>query len=83
MKDYLVHSAQTMQCVSIRIVLIVAKIKVFRIWVIDVELAYFHSEKLLIRKFFITNPAPEFKQYPEECYELIERIYGLADSGDE
>ena len=83
MKDYLVHGAQTVRCVSVRTVLFVAKIKGFRIRVVDVKLAYLQSDKLLIRKIFITNPVPLFELSPEECLELFKQIYGLADSGDE
>ena len=39
MKDYLVHGAQIIQCVSVRIILVVAKMKGFRTWVVDVKLA--------------------------------------------
>ena len=67
MKDYLVYGAQIIQCVSVRIILVVAKIKSFRIWVFDVKLAYIQSDKPLIRKIFIVNPAPEFELSPEEC----------------
>ena len=38
-RDYLVHDAQTIQCVSVRIVLVFAKIKGFRVWVVDFKLA--------------------------------------------
>ena len=40
MKDYLGLGAQAIQCVSVRIILVVAKIKGFCIWVVDVKLAY-------------------------------------------
>ena len=65
MKDYLVHEAQTVQCVSVRIILVVTKIKGFRIWVVDIKLAYLQSDKLIIRKIFITNPAPGLELSPE------------------
>ena len=66
-----------------RIILVFAKIKGFRIWVVDVKLTYLQSDKPLMRKIFITNPAPEFDLSHEECLELLKPIYGLADSGDE
>ena len=56
MKDYLVHDAQTIQYVSIRIFLVVAKIKGFRIWVVDVKLVYLQYDKPLILK----NIHPKF-----------------------
>ena len=83
MKDYLVHGAQTIECVSVRIILDVTKIKGFRICVVDVKLAYLLSDKPMIRKIFITNSAPEFELSPEECLKLLKPIYGLADSEDE
>ena len=83
MKDYLVRRAQTVQCVSLRIVLVVMKIKGFHIWAVDVKLAYLQSDKPLIRKMFITNPAPEFELSPEERLELLIPIYGIAEPGDE
>ena len=83
MKDYIVHGTQTIQCVSIRIIFVVAKIKGFRIWVVDVKFTYLQSNKPLIRKIFITNPASEFKLSPEVCLKLLKPIYGLADSEDE
>ena len=61
MKDYLVRVAQTNQCASVRIILVFAKIKRFRIWVVDVKLVYLQSDKPLMRKMFSTNPAPEFE----------------------
>ena len=78
-KDFIVHGAQTIQCVSVRIILVVAKIKRFRIWVVDVQLAYLKSDKPLIRKIFITNLAPDFVLSPEECLEPLKLIYSLAD----
>ena len=62
--------------------LVVAKIKVFRMWAADVRLAYLQSDKPLIRKTFITNPAPEFELSHEECLGLLKPSYGLANSGD-
>ena len=83
MKDYLVHGAQTIQYVPVGIILVAAKIKGFRIWLVDAELAYLQSDKPLKRKMFITNPAPKSELSPEESLEPLELIYGLADSGDE
>ena len=67
MKDYVVHGAQTIQEVSIRIIFVVAKIKGFRTWVVDVKLAYLQSDKPLIRIKLITNPAVDLELAPEEC----------------
>ena len=67
MKDYLVHGVQTIQCVLARIILVVARISDFRIWVVDAKLAYQQFDKPLSRNIFITIPAPEFELSPEEC----------------
>ena len=69
MKDYLVHGAQTMQCVSVRLILVIAKGKGLRIWTMDVKLAYLQSNKPLTRKTFINNSAPEFELSLEEVLE--------------
>ena len=50
MKDYLVHGAQIIPCVSVHIILVVTKIKGFHIRIVDVKLAYLQSDKPLIRK---------------------------------
>ena len=65
-KDYLVHSAKIIQFVSVRIILVITKMKGLCIWVVDVKLAYLQSDKPLIRKIFIINPSPEFELSPEE-----------------
>ena len=76
MKDNLVHGAQTIQCVPFCIILVVAKIKGFRTWVVDINFTNLQSDKPLIRKIFITNSEPEFELCPEECLELFKPIYG-------
>ena len=83
MKDYLVRGLQTIQCVSVRIILVVAKTKDFRIWVADVKFAYLQSDKQFIRKIFITNLVPELELALKECLEILKPIYVLTDSGDE
>ena len=61
----------------------IAKEKGFRLWFVEVKLAYVQSEKSLIRKIFITNPAPELDLSPHEYLELLKPTCGLADSGDQ
>ena len=58
--------AQSIQCVSIRTLLVIAKAKGFRVWIVDVKLAYLQSDKPFIRKIFITNSVPEFDLLPQE-----------------
>ena len=49
MKDYLFHCARIIQCVSARILLVIAKAKRCSSWVVDVRLEYFQSDKPIIR----------------------------------
>ena len=63
--------------------MVVARVKGTRIWVVDVQLAYLQSDKSLMRKIFITNPAPELELSHGECLEHLKSIYDYADSGDE
>ena len=44
MKIYLVHGVQAIECVSVRITLVVVNAKGFRIWVVEVKLAYLQSD---------------------------------------
>ena len=83
MKDYLVLGAQTVQSVSVRIFLEIAKVKGFRIWAVDFKLTYRQSDQLLIRKTFNKNLTPEFKHSPEEELQLLKSIYTLAEFGDQ
>ena len=83
MKDFLVFRAQTIQCVSVDIVQVVAKIKASRVWVVDVKLNFLQYDKPFVRKIFIANPAPVFKLSVEHCPRRPKPIDGLAKSGDE
>ena len=67
MNDFLVHLAQTIQCVSVRKALIISKVKNFDLWVADVKLAYFQSDEPVTRKIFITNPVPKSELSADEC----------------
>ena len=51
MKDYLVHGAQTIKCVSVRILLVVVKRKGFRVYVVDVKFAYPLSKNLSLGRY--------------------------------
>ena len=71
------------QCVPLRKFLIVANIIGFSIWVADVKFAYLQSDKSIMKRIFIRNPASEFELSPEELVGLLKPIYGLAYLGDE
>ena len=49
-KHYLAHGAQIIKCVSGCIIWNVAKNKCFRLWVVDIKLAYLESYKPHTRK---------------------------------
>ena len=74
MRDCIVHGAQTIQCVSVRIILVIAKVKGLRIWAVDVKLAYVQSNRPLIRNIFIKNRAPELELSPEEVIQLFKPV---------
>ena len=83
-KNYLINGAQTIQCISCSHNSGCGEDqKVSRIRAVDVKIAYLQSDKLFIRKIFITYTAHEFELSAEECLELLKPIYSLADSGDE
>ena len=73
-KDCVVHGAQTIQCVSVCIIQVVSRIKGFRIWVVDVKLAYIQSDNPLMRKIFISNHAHKFRKSAKDCSELQKTI---------
>ena len=83
MKDYLIYGAQIIQCVSVSIILVVTKINGSLIRLVEVKLAYIQSDKPLIRKTIISNPAGELKPSPEKFLELLKLIYELVASGNE
>ncbi len=78
----IVHSTQTVQTSSTRLLLSLASILGFRVWTADVTQAYLKSGKPLQREIFIRNPAEDFELKPEECLKLIRTLYGLCESGD-
>ena len=81
MRDDSFYGAQTIQCVSVCILLIIARAKRYIIWVVDIKLSYLQSDKPFIRNMFITYPAPKSDLSPQERFELLIPIYSLAESG--
>ena len=74
------HGSQTLQASSARLLVALAYAHEFKVWSSDVKLAYFQSTEPLLRRVFITNPAPEFELEPSQCFELLKLLYGLADA---
>ena len=82
MKNYLVHTSQTLQTRSERLMLALAAIFKFRIWTADNKFAYQESSEALSGRIFIYDAAAEFELEVRLCLEIVEPLYGLADSGD-
>ena len=76
MKCYPFHGAKTIQCVPLYVLLLTGEGQEFRLWAVDFRLAYLKSDKSLIRKIFITDPAPESDPPLHECLELLKLVYG-------
>ena len=83
MLGYLVLWAQTIRYISVRIILVGAMIKGFRIWVVSVKFVYLQLYEPFVSNRFITIAASEFELSPEELLELFKSICSLADSGHE
>lgn len=82
LKEFMVHSSQTLQPQSIRILLAIAVLFGFDIWTADVRQAYLQSAIALQRDIYIKTNAPEFELKPEQCLKLLRPLYGLCESGD-
>lgn len=81
-KDFLVHSSQTVQPWSTRLLLSLSEMYDFELWVADVRQAYLQTEEPLGRDVFIRNVPPEFNLKPDEAIQLVKPLYGLSESGD-
>ena len=81
-KVYIVHSSQTLQPASVRLLLALAAIHSFEVWTADVRQAYLQSAEPLLRDIFIKDPVPEFKLDAGHWLQLIKPPYGFCESGD-
>ena len=82
MKDLLVHSTNTVQPHSVRLITAIAPMFDFEVWGTDVKQAYLQAKKELGRNLYIFDAVPEFELEPEQCLKLLKPLYGLCDSGD-
>ena len=60
----MVHSAQTLQAFSSRLLLTLASMHSFPVWTSDVKLAYLQSTKPLDRRVYIRDPVPNLNWTP-------------------
>jgi len=70
LKHLMVHTTQTLQPSSIRLLLALAAIHGFKVWTSDVRQAYLQSAEPLAREVFIRHTVPEFELKPEQCLQL-------------
>lgn len=82
LKNMMVHSVQTLQPSSIRLLLALAAMHGFDVWTSDVRQAYLQSAVPLMRDIYIRDTVPEFELSPDQCLQLLKPLYGLCDSGD-
>lgn len=81
-KNFLVHSSQSVQPWSSRLLLGLAEMLEFSLWLEDVIQAYLQTEDPLGRDIFITDVPPEFNLQPDEALKMEKPVYGLTESGD-
>ena len=82
LKKLLVHSSQSIQPASVRLLLTLSAMHGFETWTSDVTQAYLQSAKPLNREVYIRNPPPEFELADDEALVLLRALYGLGESGD-
>lgn len=82
LKQFMVHSSQTLQPQSIRLLLALATAFGFDIWTSDVTQAYLQSSLPLARDLFLNSNAPELQLTADQCLKLLKPLYGLCESGD-
>lgn len=81
-KHVMVHTPQTMQPASIRLLPVLAEIHGVNVWASDVTHTYLQSAAPFTRDFYIENTAPEFELSPNQRFKLLNPFYGFCDAGD-
>ena len=82
MKHYLVHDTRTISSCFTGLLLVFSAIFVFKVCSSDVKLAHLQSAEPMLRRVFVSNPAPEFELDANKCLDVLKTLYDLADSGD-
>ena len=78
----MMHTSQTVQSSSVRILLSLAAMHLFDVWTADVKQAYLQAALPLSRELLIKNAPREFELNPSECFQLLKPLCGLCESGD-
>lgn len=82
LKEFMVHSSQTLQPQSIRILLEVAVLFGFDTWTADGRQAYLQSSMPLQRDVYIKSSASGLELQPDQCLKLLRPLYGLCEYGN-
>ena len=82
LKAMLFHSAETVQSPTIKLVLTLANMLDFRIWLTDIIQAYLQSLHKFGRAIFITKIPAVFGLKPHQFHKVEKPTCGLSEAGD-
>ena len=80
-KELLFHASTTVRQQAIRLLISLAPIMGFRIWLEDVYNGIYPGGEKILGKMYVRGQ-PEFHLESNELLEILRPLYGLADSGD-
>lgn len=80
-KESLVHNWTTIRQSSVLIMLALASIFGFRLWLNEINNAYLQSSSNLLRDVYL-KPGRELELPAGHLFKLLRPLCGLADSGD-
>lgn len=78
--SFMVHSSQTLQPQSIRLILALASIYGFDVWTSDIMKAYLQSAISLPRDLFLSSSVPALELSTDQCMQILQTIYGLYEA---